>query len=222
MTQLVFIHGPGAGGCADSYANQLRHYPGSLAPHLPGHLDGTPCSSVERYTDWLRGWLHAKGHDHDLVLSGFTLGACIALQYALDYPEEVKGLALMTIAMRPKQRHPGALQFRLDAADNPETYEKWVDMMDGVMHFVEPDLRASLLQRHREVGPVAQYRDLVVIDRFDVRDRIHSLQDSDVVDSRRGRPIGHRRLRRGNSPGGARLQTAQDEGCRPFPDGGKT
>ena len=176
MTQLVFIHGPGAGGCADSYANQLRHYPGSLAPHLPGHLDGTPCSSVERYTDWLRGWLHAKGHDHDLVLSGFTLGACIALQYALDYPEEVKGLALMTIAMRPKQRHPGALQFRLDAADNPETYEKWVDMMDGVMHFVEPDLRASLLQRHREVGPVAQYRDLVVIDRFDVRDRIHSLQ----------------------------------------------
>ena len=74
MTQLVFIHGPGAGGCADSYENQLRRYTGSLAPHLPGHLDGTPCSSVERYTDWLRGWLHSQGHDRDLVLSGFTLG----------------------------------------------------------------------------------------------------------------------------------------------------
>ena len=176
MTQLVFIHGPGAGGCADSYANQLRHYPGSLAPHLPGHLDGEPCSSVERYTDWLRGWLHGQGHDHDLVLSGFTLGACIALQYALDFPGEVKGLALMTIAMRPKQRRPGDLQFRLDAAKNAEAYEKWLGTMDGVMHFVEPDLRASLLQRHREVGPVAQYRDLMVIDRFDVRDRIHGLQ----------------------------------------------
>ena len=176
MTQLVFIHGPGAGGCADSYANQLRHYPGSLAPHLPGHLDGEPCSSVERYTDWLRGWLHGQGHDHDLVLSGFTLGACIALQYALDFPGEVKGLALMTIAMRPKQRRPGDLQFRLDAAKNAEAYEKWLGTMDGVMHFVEPDLRASLLQRHREVWPVAQYRDLVVSDRFDVRDRIHGLQ----------------------------------------------
>jgi pimeloyl-ACP methyl ester carboxylesterase len=44
------------------------------------------------------------------------------------------------------------------------------------MHFIEPRLRTELLQRHREVGPVAQYRDLVVIDRFDVRDRIHSLQ----------------------------------------------
>ena len=175
MTQLVFIHGPGAGGCADSYAYQLEHYPASLAPHLPGHVDGSPCSSVERYTDWLRGWLHGKGHDRDLVLSGFTLGACIALQYALDYPEEVKGLALMTIAMRPKQRRPGDLQFRLDAAENHETHQKWLDMMDGVMHFIEPDLRAKLLQRHREVGPVAQYQDLVVIDRFDVRDRIHTL-----------------------------------------------
>lgn len=176
MTQLVFIHGPGAGGCADSYVNQLSHYPDSLAPHLPGHLDGTPCSSVERYTDWLRGWLHAQGINRDLVLSGFTLGACIALQYALDYPDEVKGLALMTIAMRPKQRRPQHLQFRLDAAEDAEAYEKWLGMMDNVMHFIEPELRARLLQRHREVGPIAQYRDLVVIDRFDVRDRIHTLQ----------------------------------------------
>ena len=175
MTQLVFIHGPGAGGCADSYVNQLSHYPGSLAPHLPGHLDGSPCSSVERYTDWLRGWLHAQGITGNLVLSGFTLGACIALQYALDYPDEVSGLALMTIAMRPKQRRPQDLQFRLDAAADAEVYEKWLGMMDGVMHFIETELRASLLQRHRDVGPAAQYRDLVVIDGFDVRDRIHTL-----------------------------------------------
>ena len=139
MTQLVFIHGPGAGGCADSYVNQLTHYPGSLAPHLPGHLEGTPCSSVERYTDWLRGWLHARGHTRDLVLSGFTLGACIAMQYALDYPDEVKGLALMTIAMRPKRRRPEDMQFRLDAAENNDDYEKWLGMMDGIMHFIEPN-----------------------------------------------------------------------------------
>ena len=44
------------------------------------------------------------------------------------------------------------------------------------MHFVEPDRRSRLLQRHRDVGPVAQYQDLVVIDRFDVRDRIHTLK----------------------------------------------
>ena len=81
MTQLVFIHGPGAGGCADGFRHQLNAFPGSLAPTLPGHLSGAPCESVERYTDWLRGWLWAQSCNRDLVLVGFTLGASIALQY---------------------------------------------------------------------------------------------------------------------------------------------
>jgi len=48
MNQMVFIHGPGAGGCAESFVRQLEHYPGSLAPTLPGHLEGKPCLNVER------------------------------------------------------------------------------------------------------------------------------------------------------------------------------
>jgi pimeloyl-ACP methyl ester carboxylesterase len=110
MSQLVFIHGPGAGGCEEGFRLQLKHFPGSLAPTLPGHPDGAPCGSVKAYTDWLRGWLWAQGHTQDLVLSGFTLGACIALQYALDYPDEVRGLVLMTVAMRSKQRAPDPIR----------------------------------------------------------------------------------------------------------------
>ena len=121
MSQMVFLHGPGAGGCAESFVNQLSHYPGSLAPDLPGHLDGESCPDVERYTDWVRGWLWAQDRTHDLVLVGFTLGACIALQYALDYPKEVKAIVLMTVAMRPKERAPGTLEMRLQAAEDPDT-----------------------------------------------------------------------------------------------------
>ena len=36
MNQMVFIHGPGAGGCAESFVHQLKHYPGSLAPTCLG------------------------------------------------------------------------------------------------------------------------------------------------------------------------------------------
>ena len=120
MNQMVFIHGPGAGGCAESFVHQLKHYPGSLAPTLPGHLEGKPCASVERYTEWLRGWLWSKGKQQDLVLVGFTLGGCIALQYGLDYPDEVKALVLITTGMRPRERRPGTLEFPLKAAEGPE------------------------------------------------------------------------------------------------------
>jgi len=32
MSQLVFLHGPGAGACADAYHYQLKRYPSSVAP----------------------------------------------------------------------------------------------------------------------------------------------------------------------------------------------
>jgi pimeloyl-ACP methyl ester carboxylesterase len=175
MTQLVFIHGPGAGGCAAAFRYQLGHFPGSIAPTLPGHLAGAPCESVERYADWLRGWLWAQGQRRDLVLVGFTLGACIALQYALDYPDEVQGLVLMTVAMRPKSREAATYGFRLRAAEEPAVYEQWIAAMREAMRFVEPELREQLIACHRQVGPRSQHHDLVVIDRFDVRDRIRSL-----------------------------------------------
>ena len=176
MLQLVFIHGPGAGACAEGFANQLSHFPGSLAPTLPGHLSGEPCPNVERYTDWLRGWLWAQDKHREVVLVGFTLGACVALQYGLDYPEEVKGLVLMTVSMRPKERKPGTLDMRLRAAKEPEAYQEWIEFQRHAMMWVEPGLRDRLLECHAQVGPISQYNDLVTIDRFDVRDRIGDLK----------------------------------------------
>jgi pimeloyl-ACP methyl ester carboxylesterase len=175
MNHVVFIHGPGAGGCADSFIYQIKHVPGSVAPNLPGHLSGSPCPDVARYTEWLRGWLWSQGYQRDLVLVGFTLGACIALQYGLDYPEEVKALVLMTIAMRPKVRRPDALEFRLRAAKDSQVYQQWKDAMAHTMMFMEPDLRNHLLECHDKVGPISQYQDLMTIDQFDVQDRINTL-----------------------------------------------
>jgi pimeloyl-ACP methyl ester carboxylesterase len=44
------------------------------------------------------------------------------------------------------------------------------------MHLVEPGLRERLMERHRQVGPMSQYHDLMAIDTFDVRSRIATLK----------------------------------------------
>ena len=177
MTQLVFIHGPGAGGCSAAFENQLKHFPGSVAPDLPGHLEGARCPDVARYTDWVRGWLWAKGLKRDLVLVGYTLGGSIALQFALDYPEEVRGIVIATVAMEPKVRPPGTYDMRLRAAEDPKTYEEeWIAWQWNAMQHVEPRLRDRLMAKHRQVGPISQYHDLKTIDAFDVRDRISTLK----------------------------------------------
>ena len=175
MSQLVLIHGPGAGGCAASYRYHLECFPAALAPDLPGHPEGGSFEDVAGYTRWLRAWLHERGHTGGLVLAGFTLGACVALDYALTWPDEVKGLLLMTVAMRPKERAPGSLEFRLNAAKGGEPMQRWLDAMEHMLLFVGPELRAELMECHRKVGPVSQHNDLLTIDLFDARDRIHEL-----------------------------------------------
>ena len=176
MTQLVFLHGPGAGGCSEGYRYQLQHFKGSIAPDLPAHPNGKHCGTVQRYTEWVRGWLWAQGHTKDLVFVGFTLGACIALQYALDYPEEVKGLVLMSVAMRPKEVKPEIFSFRMRASQDAVAHEKWIESMDDLMHFIDPALRKDLIACHRKVGPRTQHDDLMATEQFDIRDRIGTLQ----------------------------------------------
>ena len=174
--QLVFIHGPGAGACADAYYYQSLYFTDSVAPTLPGHLDGKRCPDVAHYAEWVRGWLWAQGLTRDLVLVGYTLGASIALQYGLDYPDEVKGLVLMTVAARPKVRAPGTYEMRLRAPEDPKVYQEWLAFQRKAMYLVEPSLRERLMERHIQVGPMSQYHDLMAIDTFDVRDRIATLK----------------------------------------------
>jgi len=55
-------------------------------------------------------------------------------------------------------------------------YEQWLDAMRESMRFVEPRQREQPIACHHQVGPRSQHDDLVVIDRFDVRDQIHTLK----------------------------------------------
>ena len=176
MTQLVFVHGPGAGGCAAAWTHQLAHFPGSVAPTLPGNLTGTHCPDVARYTEWVRGWLWAQGMTKDLVFVGYTLGAAIGLQYGLDYPEEVKGIVIMTVSPRPKVRNPGTYELRMAAIQDEKGFEAWMADRPKALQFVEPGLRERLLARHRQIGPQCQLDDLKAIDAFDVRDRLATLK----------------------------------------------
>lgn len=180
MPTLVFIHGPGAGGCAAAWANQLEHFPGSVAPTLPGNLGGSHCPDVVRYMEWVRGWLWAHEMVNDLVLVGYTLGSAIALQYGLDYPDEVKGLVLTSIEAKPRENQAAfqaRQQKRLQAASgDPGAYAEWIEFQRHHLMWVEPGLREQLIERHRKVGPLAQYNSLVAYSRFDVLQRLGTLK----------------------------------------------
>ena len=176
--QLVFIHGPGAGGNAVAWHEQLKFFPGSLAPTLPGNPDGSTCATVEDCTEWLRGWLWAQGKTRDLVLVGYTLGSCIAVEYALAYPEEVSGIVLSTIEIKPIPRvRPNHLDRCLAAvAGEPGKYEEWVQFQRHALGAAPPDVMERLMAEHLKVGPAAQYRSIRLFTSFDGTGRLGQIK----------------------------------------------
>ena len=157
------------------FATSSTVFPGSLAPTLPGHGAGASCASVERYTEWVRGWLWAQGQHHDLVLVGYRLGACIALQYGLDYPEEVSDLVLMTCGHAPEISGRRQCRYAVASRRGAGSVRAVDRPMQESMRFVAPEFREHLIACHHQIGPRSQHHDLVVIDQFDVRHRVSTL-----------------------------------------------
>ena len=167
--KLVFLHG--AGSSSLSYYYQLRHFRNSKAIDLPGHSTGQACNDITSYLEWVRGFITARRYK-DVVLCGHSMGGAIALQYAIRYPEELKGLILMGTGARLRV-HPDYLdRCRQPGPDN----SIWLtEHMKNYKH-VAQDMQPVLEQRAVEVGPEVELNDLLACDNFDVMDQIRDIK----------------------------------------------
>jgi pimeloyl-ACP methyl ester carboxylesterase len=94
---LVFLHGSGSDHSAWShqYARLHKHY-NIFAVDLPGHghSGGSGEVNVEDYCLWVKKLL-AILDLKKTVLVGHSLGAAIALRFALNYPQIIVGIVLV-------------------------------------------------------------------------------------------------------------------------------
>ena len=162
--QLIFIHGSGSVG--DSFHFQTTYFSHSIAPDLPGHPQGSPCSTIDDYTRWLHDYIE-ENHFHDVVLAGHSLGGGICLNYALTYPGELKALILIGSGLKLRV-HPMFLDAFKNAIDTPEIFK---DMTDPIFTLVDPPLAERLKQRVTEIGPGVMLNDMQACDRFSIMGR---------------------------------------------------
>lgn len=165
--QLVFVHG--SGGCKESFRDQLSHFADADAVNLPGHPDGDLIPSIEGNAKWLHGYISDKGFE-DVVIAGHSLGGGIALQYALDYGDELKGIVTLGSGARLRVL-PATLEGLRKAVDSPapQTEAAATDSL------IEPELAAVIARRRQENGPRSMLNDLEACDKFDVMDRLDEI-----------------------------------------------
>ncbi len=167
--KLIFIHG--SGSCKEAWHYQTKHFPDADALDLPGHPDGEPCTSIEGYVDWLKGYIQQKGY-RDVVLAGHSLGGAIAQLYALKYPDDLKGLVLIGTGARLRV-HPMYLEELEKAKSDPSAFAQ---MRETGMENIDPELKELLKKRALEVGAEVFLNDMLCCDRFDIMDRVHEIK----------------------------------------------
>lgn len=167
--KLVFVHG--AGSSSLSFYYQLRHFRNSKAIDLPGHPVGKPCTSIEGYVEWVRGFNTARRYK-DVILCGHSMGGAIALRYALLYPEELRGLILMGTGAKLRV-HPDYLE---QCREPGENNSRWMEHQKSYYKGVESDIYQVLVRRAAEIGPSVELNDLLSCDRFDVMGEVDQIK----------------------------------------------
>jgi pimeloyl-ACP methyl ester carboxylesterase len=165
---LIFIHGSGGTGKVWKY--QTECFPGAIAVDLPGHPEGDLLESVQSMVAWLKQYVDDAGLS-ELVLVGHSIGGGIALQYALDYPEDVR--AIISIGSGGRLRvHPDTITYMEQALAKPESIESFVD---SFWQRVEPEFAAELIADGLALGPGVFLNDFKACDGFDVMESLSEI-----------------------------------------------
>jgi len=167
--KLVFVHG--AGESSLSFYYQLRHFRNSKGIDLPGHPNGEPCTSIEGYVEWVRGFIAARRYK-DVVLCGHSMGGAIAQLYALLYPEELKGIVLIGTGARLRV-HPKYLK---ECENGLSDLGQWIETRRADYSRIEPDIQQALLRKAAEVGPAVKLNDFLCCDKFDILNRVQEIR----------------------------------------------
>ncbi len=169
---LIFIHGSGGDYSLWSlqYAKLHKQF-NIVAIDLPGHgrSKGSGESDVGNYCLWVRKLLDSLRLKNS-ILVGHSLGAAITLQFALDYPQEIKGIVPVGGGLKMPV-NPSLLEFlKTNPAEAIDLICKFSLAKENRPKFSEP-LKESLSQANTDI----LYSDLSACNKLDLTHEISKI-----------------------------------------------
>jgi pimeloyl-ACP methyl ester carboxylesterase len=172
--RVLFIHG--SGGNASLWLKVmegLTHEYEVLAVSLPGHGEskGGGMKSIPAYRDFLLDFLNALSLDR-CFLGGHSLGGGIVLDFALRYPEKLKGVILIGTGARLRVL-PEALEMlrKMSAGLMEPKFDPW-----GFADDVSPEVLAEGEREWAKTPVRVRYQDMMACDQFDSMGEVEKIQ----------------------------------------------
>ena len=176
---LVLVH-HAAGGASDwrELRTSLDGRVDVWAPDFPGHgarLAEPPLASLGAMVDWLAAGMRQRSLS-GAVVAGHSMGGAVALQLALQYPELVGSLALVSTGARLRVAQALLQLVREHFAELPQ---RMVAL--GFSPSAEPEVVRRWVEGPWPATPEAAASDFAACDGFDVRSRLGEVRVPVVV-----------------------------------------
>ena len=176
---LVLLHG--VGGDHSAWPPEIRR----LSEHrvytldLPGHgrSEGPGRQSVEEYAHAIIDFINSVGLSR-AVFIGYSMGGAVTLSLALDYPDRVAGIGLISTGSRLPI--PSSL---LENAAHPSTLPLATkSLLELSLSSQTPaNIKEMLSRRLSTTRQTLLLSDLLACDRFDVTDRLDAIHVPTLV-----------------------------------------
>jgi pimeloyl-ACP methyl ester carboxylesterase len=171
---VVLIHGAGGDHLHWPYNIRRMGDYRVFAPDLPGHgkSEGIGEQTIDGYAKIIADWLIEIGI-HRAVFVGHSMGGAIAQTLALDYPDLVRGVVLVSTGTKLGV-NPDLLEKLSVPAAFPKAMElivKWSFSKNADVKLIE-QVKKSML----ETRPTVVYGDFVACGAFDLDERVKKIK----------------------------------------------
>jgi len=176
---LILIHG--AGGDHLSWPTQLRRLSGYrvYSPDLPGHgkSRGHGLQRIPAYGETILNWIRGLNLPK-VILAGHSMGGAIALWLAVNHPELMHGLVLMSTGT--------SLPVNLSLIEELATQVGFTTAVDNIMRWsfspkIEPALVENVKKHMLKMRPSVVAGDFRACDRFDIKEELDQIQVPTLV-----------------------------------------
>jgi pimeloyl-ACP methyl ester carboxylesterase len=108
-----------------------------------------------------------------VILGGHSLGGAITLMYALRYPQDLKGIIVISSGARLRV-HPAILASCREAIEGK--IQQWYQMIEGIYRLTPDDYKQEVIEKQKAIGPAVMLNDFLACDKFDIMDRVQQIQ----------------------------------------------
>jgi len=178
--KILFIHGSGGNAFLWTKVMERLAVDGhnSLALSLPGHGESTGegMKSISEYREFINDFLVVLNLEK-VVLAGHSLGGAIVQDFALKYPEKLRGIVLVGTGARLRVL-PEALELLRKMAEGEiePKFEPWAFAENA-----SPDVLAEGEGEWAKTSPRVRYQDMMACDQFDIMEIIEKIKTPALI-----------------------------------------